>query len=103
QRAGAEDRQDALAAGRRDDRHLQQPLLDTIAAVTRVAGGKQRLVSLEAMRPCGREERGGQFGRKNRQDGVGRGGWLCHEVLAWPTRMRAWRRIAHAAERETPR
>ena len=44
-------------------------------------GGYLLLVRLETMRPRAREQRGGQFGWKNRQDGVGRGGWLCHEVL----------------------
>ena len=101
QGTGAEDGQNALAAGRRHDRDLQQPLLDTIAAVTRVTGGKQHLVRLETMRPRAREQRGGQFGGKNRQDGVGRRGRLRHEVLV-AARMRR-HRITHRVERGTPR
>ena len=58
QRAGAEDRQDALAARGRHDADLEQALLDPIAAVARIARGEQRLVGLEPMRPRGREQRG---------------------------------------------
>src|SRR6185436_11215541 len=104
QRARTENRQDALAARGRHDADLEQALLDTIAAVARIACGEQGLIGLEPMRPRRREQCAGDFRRQHGEKVFGCPRWLRHDFPQtwWTLPILPDARRRAASDKDTP-
>src|SRR5262249_19852072 len=70
------ERQDTVPAGRRYYMHLDETLVDPIAAVAGVAAEKQRLTGIEVDGPGVVEQAGGEVRRQYRLQGVARHRYL---------------------------